>query len=138
MTFDGKFDGQFLNAFLFAQSSRGDICVNVMLKVLVMLVAVFGLSGITIPLAAAGEIIDYVDDEQIVRSREAARRFLPVNSINEYQIGVQIGAIIQVPDVIEQAIQINFGDLEGFEELPIFRTPKIVHGLQFLEYPDLI
>ena len=78
-TFDWEFDGQFLNAFLLLQSSRGDICVNVMLKVLVMLVAVFGLSGITIPLAAAGEVIDYVDDEQIVRSREAERRFVPDN-----------------------------------------------------------
>ena len=104
MTFDGKFDGQFLNAFSLTHSSRGDICVNVMLKVLVMLVAVFGLSGFTIPLAAAGEFIDYVDDEQIVRSREAARRFLPDNSINEYQIGAQIRAIIQVPGVIQQAI----------------------------------
>ncbi|MCZ6648960.1 MAG: hypothetical protein O7B30_06945, partial [Thaumarchaeota archaeon] len=106
--------------------------MNVMLKVLVMLVAVFGLSGITIPLAAAGEVIDYVDDEQnkIVRSREAARQFLPDNSINEYQIRAQIGAIIQVPGVIQQAIQINFpinfGDLEGYDELPMFRTPKIV------------
>ncbi len=114
--------------------------MNVMLKVLVMLVAVFGLSGITIPLAAAGQVIDYVDDEQIVRSREAARQFLPDNSIHEYQIGAQIGAIIQAPLVIEQAIQINFpinfGDLEGFDELPMFRTPKIVHGLQLLEDSD--
>ncbi len=112
--------------------------MNVMLKVLVMLVAVFGLSGITIPLAAAGEVIDYVDDEQIVRSREAARRFLPDNSIDEYEYPhrAQIGAIIQVPDVIEQAIQINFGDLEGYDELPSFRTPKIVHGLQLLEDSD--
>ena len=111
-----------------------------MLKVLVMLVAVFGLSGITIPLAAAGQVIDYVDDERIVRSREAARRFLPDNSINEYQIGAQIGAIIQVPLVIQQAIQINFpinfGDLEGYDELPMFRTPKIVDGLQLLEDSD--
>ena len=44
-----RFDGQVLNAFLFLRPSRGDICVNVMLKVLVLVLTTFGLLGISIP-----------------------------------------------------------------------------------------
>ena len=106
-----------------------------MLKGLVLFVTAFGLFSISIPLAFAGEPADY-GIEPIFR--EAIQRSLPTNpnsvlDIAEYEIGV----IVQAPRVIQRiqpanpiSFPINLYDLEVFDELPTFRIPKIVQGLQ--------
>ena len=139
---DERFDGQVLNAFLFLHSSRGDICVNLMLKVLVLVLTTFGLLGISIPLAFAGNSGDPEDYETQPISRDAIQRSLPANPISVLDIDYdyEIGEIVQAPRVIQQAprvIQppqpanpINFGDLEGYDDGPIIQTPKDIRGLQ--------
>ncbi len=109
--------------------------MNVMLKVLVMLLTTFGLFGISIPLAFAGNSGDPEDYETQPIFRDAIQRSLPANPINVLDIDYdyEIGEIVQAPRVIQPpqpANPINFGDLEGYDDGPIIQTPKVIRGLQ--------
>ena len=139
---DERFDGQFLNAFSLFHPSRGDICVNVMLKVLVLFVTAFGLFSISIPLAFAGYQEDYeiepIFQDSIQRSLPANPSYVldiaDLSDIAEYEIGV----IVQAPMIVQrtQAVSLigssEFEDY-GFEDESIFQTPELVRGLQPLE-----
>jgi len=106
--------------------------VNAMLKVLVLFVTTFGLLGISIPSAFAGEPADYGVEPVFRDAIQRSANPINVLDISEYAIG----AIIQVPRVIQPlqpASQINFpinSYDEVFDELPTLRIPKVVDGLQ--------
>ena len=51
--------------------SSGEIGLNVLMKLLVVLVAAFGLSGITVPLAISEESVDYIN--YVAPTREATQ-----------------------------------------------------------------